>query len=349
MQSWKNKIMKDIKSFDLKELKREMEALGEKSFRASQIYKWLHVKLVSDFDSMTDLSEKLRERLKNEYYITNVTELEVQVSKEDGTRKYLFELPDGNTVESVLMKYHHGNSVCISSQVGCRMGCRFCASTIGGVVRSLEPSEMLEQIYKITKDINDRVSNVVIMGMGEPLDNFDNVTKFIELISDENGLNISQRNLTLSTCGLVPEIKKMADLHLGITLAISLHAGTDEKRKALMPIANKYSLNELMDACSYYFKETGRRLTFEYSLILGENDNEEDALKVASLAKKVSAHVNLIPVNPVTETGFASSDPRRVGHFKDILEKNGVNATVRREMGRDIDGACGQLRKRRLV
>ncbi len=340
--------MIDIKSLNLTELKSEIERLGEKSFRAAQIYKWLHVKLVSDFDSMTDLSEKLRERLKTEYYITNVSKLDVQISKDDGTRKYLFELPDGNTVESVLMKYHHGNSVCISSQVGCKMGCKFCASTIGGVVRSLEPSEMLDQIYKITKDIDERISNVVIMGMGEPLDNFDNVTKFIELISDDNGLNISQRNLTLSTCGLVPEIKKLADLHLGITLAISLHAGTDEKRKALMPIANKYSIAELMDACSYYFRTTGRRLTFEYSLISGQNDSEEDARNVLKLARKVSAHVNLIPVNPVTETGFRSSDPRSVSSFKEILEKGGVNSTVRREMGRDIDGACGQLRKRHI-
>ena len=339
--------MKDIKSLNLNELKIEMEALGEKSFRAVQIYKWLHVKLVNDFDSMTDLSEKLRNRLKEEYHITNITELEVQVSKEDGTRKYLFGLFDGNAVESVLMKYHHGNSVCISSQVGCRMGCKFCASTIGGVIRSLEPSEMLDQIYKITKDIDERISNVVIMGMGEPLDNFDNIIRFLEMISDENGLNISQRNLTLSTCGLVPEIKKLADLKFGITLAISLHAGTDEKRKALMPIANKYSLDELMDACTYYFDKTGRRISFEYSLISGKNDGTDDALEVAALASKVRAHVNLIPVNPVTETGFKSSSRESVNAFKEILEKKGVNATVRREMGRDIDGACGQLRKRR--
>lgn len=340
--------MKDIKSLTLSQLKEEMTALGEKTFRAGQIYKWLHVKLVSSFDEMTDLSAALREKLSSEYEITDLKKLEVQISKDDGTRKYLFELSDGNTVESVLMRYHHGNSVCISSQVGCRMGCKFCASTIGGCIRSLEPSEMLDQIYKITNDINERVSNVVVMGMGEPMDNFDNLIRFITLVTDENGLNISQRNITVSTCGLVPEIKKLADLHLSITLAISLHAGTDEKRKALMPIANKYSLSELTDACSYYFKETGRRLTFEYALIAGVNDKPEDADEIAALARKVSAHVNLIPVNPVTETGFKPTSGRETNAFKQALEQRGVNSTVRREMGRDIDGACGQLRKRKL-
>ncbi|MBP5252167.1 MAG: 23S rRNA (adenine(2503)-C(2))-methyltransferase RlmN [Lachnospiraceae bacterium] len=338
--------MKDIKSLTLSQLKEEMATIGEKPFRAGQIYKWLHVKLVSSFEEMTDLSAALREKLSSEYEITDLKKLEVQVSKDDGTRKYLFELGDGNTVESVLMRYHHGNSVCISSQVGCRMGCKFCASTIGGCIRSLEPSEMLDQIYKITNDINERVSNVVVMGMGEPLENFDNLIRFITLVTDENGLNISQRNITVSTCGLVPEIRKLADLHLSITLAISLHAGTDEKRKALMPIANKYSLDELLDACSYYFKETGRRLTFEYALIAGVNDTPADADEISNLARKVSAHVNLIPVNPVTETGFRPTSGKDTNAFKQALEKRGVNSTVRREMGRDIDGACGQLRKR---
>ncbi|MBP5702438.1 MAG: 23S rRNA (adenine(2503)-C(2))-methyltransferase RlmN [Lachnospiraceae bacterium] len=338
--------MKDIKSLTLLQLKEEMASIGEKPFRAGQIYKWLHVKLVSSFEEMTDLSAALREKLSSEYEITDLKKLEVQVSKDDGTRKYLFELGDGNTVESVLMRYHHGNSVCISSQVGCRMGCKFCASTIGGCIRSLEPSEMLDQIYKITNDINERVSNVVVMGMGEPLENFDNLIRFITLVTDENGLNISQRNITVSTCGLVPEIRKLADLHISITLAISLHAGTDEKRKALMPIANKYSLDELLDACSYYFKETGRRLTFEYALIAGVNDTPADADEISNLARKVSAHVNLIPVNPVTETGFRPTSGKDTNAFKQALEKRGVNSTVRREMGRDIDGACGQLRKR---
>ena len=339
--------MKDIKSLTLAQLKEEMARLGEKPFRAGQIYKWLHVKLVNSFGEMTDLSAALREKLSSEYEITDLKQLEVQVSRDDGTRKYLFGLGDGNTVESVLMRYHHGNSVCISSQVGCRMGCKFCASTIGGCVRSLEPSEMIDQIYKITKDINERVSNVVVMGMGEPLENFDNLIRFITLVTDENGLNISQRNITVSTCGLVPEIRKLADQHLSITLAISLHAGTDEKRKALMPIANKYSLDELLDACSYYFRETGRRLTFEYALIAGVNDTPADADEIAGLARKVSAHVNLIPVNPVTETGYKPTSGKETNDFKKALEDRKVTATVRREMGRDIDGACGQLRKRR--
>ncbi|MCR4791389.1 MAG: 23S rRNA (adenine(2503)-C(2))-methyltransferase RlmN [Lachnospiraceae bacterium] len=340
--------MKDIKSLTIEELRSELSGMGEKPFRAAQIYKWLHVKLVSSFDEMTDLSISLRDKLSREYSITNVRQLDVQISAEDGTRKYLFELGDGNTVESVLMRYHHGNSVCISSQVGCRMGCKFCASTIGGCIRSLEPSEMLDQIYKITLDIGERISNVVIMGMGEPMDNLDNVIKFLNMISDENGLNISQRNLTVSTCGLVPGIRRLADLHLSITLAISLHAGTDEKRKKLMLIAEKYSLDELMDACLYYYGETGRRLTFEYSLISGVNDTPQDADEIASLALKAHAHVNLIPVNPVTETGFMPTSGKGTASFKEALEKRGVNATVRREMGRDIDGACGQLRKRHL-
>ena len=338
--------MKDIKSLTLSQLKEEMATIGEKPFRAGQIYKWLHVKLVSSFGEMTDLSAALREKLSSEYEITDLKKLEVQVSKDDGTRKYLFELGDGNTVESVLMRYHHGNSVCISSQVGCRMGCKFCASTIGGCIRSLEPSEMLDQIYKITNDINERVSNVVVMGMGEPLENFDNLIRFITLVTDENGLNISQRNITVSTCGLVPEIRKLADLHLSITLAISLHAGTDEKRKALMPIANKYSIAETLEATDYYFKKTGRRITVEYSLMHGINDSADDAEKLGALLKGRGYHVNLIPVNPVDERNFKKSSESEVAEFKKILEKYGINVTIRRGMGSDIDAACGQLRRK---
>lgn len=338
----------DLRSLSLSELKDEIGHMGEKSFHAVQIYEWLHKKQAQSVDEMTNLSAALREKLKNSYDLYNLTEVKALEDCEDGTFKYLFATGDENVIESVFMSYEHGYSVCISSQVGCRMGCKFCASTIGGCIRSLEPSEMLDQIYKITNDINERVSNVVVMGMGEPMDNFDNLIRFITLVTDENGLNISQRNITVSTCGLVPEIKKLADLHLSITLAISLHAGTDEKRKALMPIANKYSLSELTDACSYYFKETGRRLTFEYALIAGVNDKPEDADEIAALARKVSAHVNLIPVNPVTETGFKPTSGRETNAFKQALEQRGVNSTVRREMGRDIDGACGQLRKRKL-
>ena len=251
-------------------------------------------------------------------------------------------------IESVLMRYHHGNSVCISSQAGCRMGCRFCASTIGGLIRSLRASEMLDQIYQIQRDTGERVSNVVVMGTGEPLDNYENLVRFVRLLSDENGLHISQRNITVSTCGIVPGIRKLAEEDLAITLALSLHAVTQEKRAELMPIARKYELSEVLDACAYYFRRTGRRLTFEYSLVGGVNDHPEDARRLAGLAKPLHSHINLIPVNPVTERNYVQPDKKVIGNFKKELEKYGINVTIRREMGRDIDGACGQLRRRYL-
>ena len=339
---------KDLKSLNLQELKNEMESLGEKPFRAKQMYEWMHKKLVRSFDEMTNLSENLREKCKNLYEFTSLNVVRVQESKLDGTRKFLFGLSDGNVVESVWMKYKHGNSVCISSQVGCRMGCKFCASTLDGLERSLLPSEMLDQIYAISKYTGERVSNIVVMGSGEPMDNYDNLLKFIELISDENGLNISQRNITVSTCGLVPKMRELADEELQITLALSLHATTDEKRKRLMPIANKYGIAELMEACAYYFDKTGRRLTFEYSLVGGVNDTDEDAKELIELVKPLNCHVNLIPVNPIKERDFVESNAKRVQSFKNKLEKNKINVTIRREMGRDIDGACGQLRRRHM-
>ena len=339
---------KDLKSLNLQELKNEMESLGEKPFRAKQMYEWMHKKLVRSFDEMTNLSETLREKCKNLYEFTSWNVVRVQESKLDGTRKFLFGLSDGNVVESVWMKYKHGNSVCISSQVGCRMGCKFCASTLDGLERSLLPSEMLDQIYAISKYTGERVSNIVVMGSGEPMDNYDNLLKFIELISDENGLNISQRNITVSTCGLVPKMRELADEELQITLALSLHATTDEKRKRLMPIANKYGIAELMEACAYYFDKTGRRLTFEYSLVGGVNDTDEDAKELIELVKPLNCHVNLIPVNPIKERDFVESNAKRVQSFKNKLEKNKINVTIRREMGRDIDGACGQLRRRHM-
>ena len=268
-----------------------------------------------------------------------------QVSR-DGTMKFLMELSDGNTVESVWMKYHHGNSVCISSQVGCRMGCRFCASTLDGLVRGLTPGEMLDQIYRIQEDIGERVSHVVVMGTGEPLDNYDNLLKFIELLSDEHGINISQRNITVSTCGIVPNIRRLAEEKLQITLALSLHAPSQEKRLKLMPVANKYPLHEVIEACAYYFAKTGRRITFEYSLVGGNNDQMEDAAKLAALIQGLNCHVNLIPVNPIEERDYVQSSPQVVLNFKNKLEKYGINVTIRREMGQDIDGACGQLRKK---
>ncbi len=338
--------MKDIKSLTIEELKDEVRSLGEKEFRAGQLYDWMHKKLAGSYDEMTNLPKPFREKLRQEYYFTTLNTVREQVSGQDGTRKYLFQLTDGNLIETVLMKYHHGNSVCISSQVGCRMGCRFCASTLDGLERSLAASEMLEQIYEVTRRTGERISNVVVMGMGEPLDNYDNLLRFLRLVSDGNGLNISQRNLTVSTCGLVPMMRKLADEKLQITLALSLHAVTDEKRREIMPVANRYSIKELMEACAYYFDQTGRRITFEYALINGVNDSEEEASALAGLAAPLHAHVNLIPVNPVKERKYQASKRTSVENFKNRLEKKQINVTIRREMGRDIDGACGQLRRR---
>ena len=335
----------EIKSLSLMQLKNTMIEMGEKAFRAKQIYEWLHQKQAESFDEMSNLSAALREKLKECCVLTTLKMLEVQTSKIDGTQKYLFALPDGNVVESVLMKYKHGNSVCISSQVGCKMGCRFCASTIGGWTRNLLPSEMLEQIYRIQKLSGERVSNVVVMGTGEPLDNDDNLLQFIRLLTDENGLHISQRNVTVSTCGIVPKMYELAEENLQITLAISLHASNQAKRAELMPIANKYSINEVLEACRNYFEKTGRRLTFEYSLVGGKNDTKEDAEELAHLIKGLNCHVNLIPVNPIKERDYVQSDKKVIENFKNKLEKYQINVTIRREMGRDIDGACGQLRK----
>lgn len=337
--------MTDIKSMTLEELRQALTGLGEKPFRAKQLYEWIHRKLAVSYDEMTNLSKHLREKLEKEYPLTVLEAVDVQVSKQDGTCKYLFRLEDGNVIESVLMRYHHGNSVCISSQVGCRMGCKFCASTIGGLTRNLRSSEMLDQIYRIQRLSQERVSNVVVMGTGEPLDNYENLLRFIELLTGEDGLHISQRNLTVSTCGLVPKIRQLADEKLQITLALSLHAPNDEKRKELMPIAYKYTMDEVLDACRYYFQKTGRRITFEYSLVRGVNDFEEDACQLAGQIQDINCHVNLIPVNPVKERSFRQSTRQAVENFKIKLEKCGINVTIRREMGRDIDGACGQLRK----
>ena len=338
----------DIKSLSLEELTEEITGLGEKAFRAKQLYDWMHVKLSRGFDEMTDLSKAFREKCRERYDYTALEEVRVQQSGLDGTRKFLFGLSDGNLVESVWMKYRHGNSVCISSQVGCRMGCRFCASTLDGLERNLSPSEMLDQVYTITLLTGERVSNVVVMGTGEPLDNFDNLLKFIRLLTDENGLHISQRNVTVSTCGIVPEMYRLADEKLQLTLALSLHAAADGKRKELMPIANRYSIKELMEACAYYFEKTGRRITFEYSLVGGVNDTDEDAARLAALAGPLRCHVNLIPVNPIKERDFVQSEGARIRAFQKKLEAEKINSTVRREMGRDIDGACGQLRRRHM-
>ena len=340
--------MTDIKSMNIDELTEYMDSLGEKSFRAKQLYEWIHVHLARSYDEMTNLSKALRSKLSEESELVTLKPVDIQISKEDGTRKYLFALPDGNMVESVLMRYEHGISVCISSQVGCKMGCRFCASTIDGFLRNLTPSEMLDQIYAISRDVNERVSNVVVMGTGEPLDNYDNLLRFIEIITGKGGLNISQRNITVSTCGLVPKIYELAKEKLAITLALSLHASTQAKREEIMPVAKTYNIEEVVAAMKDYCKATGRRVTYEYTLIAGVNDTDEDARLLSNLIGGSMCHVNLIPVNPIEERNYDSTSSEGVSRFKKKLEKNAINVTIRREMGRDIDGACGQLRRRHM-
>ncbi len=340
------KYLPDLRSMTKSEVKALVSDLGEPAYRADQIYEWVHGKTASSFSGMTSLPLALRERLSRVCSLFEPEIRALQVSKIDGTRKYLFRLRDGNYVESVWMSYHHGNSVCISSQVGCRMGCRFCASTLLGLTRNLEAGEMLAQIYAIRRDTGSRVSNIVVMGTGEPLDNYDNVVRFIRMISDPEGQGISERSITLSTCGLVPQIRRLKGEHLMINLALSLHAPEDELRRTLMPVARRYTLDETMAALKDYYSEGRRRLTFEYSLIRGVNDTDECVRRLASLLRGVNCLVNLIPVNPVAETGFRETEAGRVAAFKKKLENHGIHVTIRREMGRDIEGACGQLRKR---
>ena len=335
----------DVKSMYIDELTEWVKKQGEPQFRAKQLYEWMHKKYAGSTDDMTNIPKKLREKIDNDGFVSIVEETR-QTSKSDGTIKFLFRLGDGQMIESVFMKYNYGNSICISSQAGCRMGCRFCASTIGGLVRNLTASEMLEQVYAAMRITGERISNIVVMGTGEPLDNYDNLIRFIKIISDEAGYNISQRNITVSSCGIVPRIYDLADENLTITFALSLHAPTDIERKELMPIASRYSLAETIDACKAYFDKTGRRITFEYSLVKGKNDSIEHAEKLAGLLHGINCHVNLIPINPVRERDFEQSDNDSVQKFKLALEKNHINVTIRREMGRDIDAACGQLRRK---
>lgn len=341
--------MEDIRELTKEELSLRLKAMGEPAYRSSQIYDWVHKKHVSEFDSMTNLSKKTRERLSEDFYITKLRAVSVLRSELDGTRKYILALGDGNVIEAVLMRYSYGNSVCISSQVGCRMGCRFCASTLGGLVRNLSAAEMLSEVYAIEDDTGERVSHIVIMGSGEPLDNYNEVVRFLRMVSDGDGINISQRNITLSTCGIVPRIYELSKLRLQITLALSLHASTQEKRMNTMPIAKAYELSEVLKACRHYIRETGRRLTLEYALAKGVNDSMEDADLLSSIAKDLGAHINLIPVNPVEECGFSEPSRENLTRFRERLEKAGANVTVRREMGRDIDSACGQLRRRYMI
>lgn len=338
-------MKKDILSLNLRELTEEIAALGQPKFRAKQIYRWLHKSFVTDFNEMSDISVELRKILNDNFVIFGCTIEKKLVSEYDSTMKYLFKLHDGEFIESVLMKYKYGYTVCVSSQVGCRMGCTFCASTLSGVVRNLTPSEILSQIYAVSRDNDIRISHIVMMGMGEPFDNYDNVLKFLRLVSDENGINISMRHISLSTCGIVPAIYKLMNENLQLTLSVSLHAPTDELRSSMMPVNRKYHIDELITACREYTRKTSRRISFEYSLVKNVNDTDECAFALAKLLRGMLCHINLIPVNEVTETGCKKSSPERIKRFSDILASKGLNATVRRELGADINAACGQLRR----
>lgn len=338
-------MTENLKSMTLPELTERLKALGQPAFRAKQVFTWLH-RGVRDYGEMTNLPQSLRQTLAEAYPICPPRVVRRQESARDGTVKYLWMLSDGNCVETVLMRYHYGNTVCISTEVGCRMGCAFCASTLGGLVRRLEPFEMLDQVLFTQLDSGLPISHIVLMGIGEPLDNFDNVMRFLELVNSPDGMNISMRHISLSTCGLVPKIRELAAKKLQITLAISLHAPNDELRRTMMPIAKSYSIHEIMDACDEYFAATGRRISFEYSLVRGVNDGEAEARQLIALLKGRNCHVNLIPVNPIKERDYKETLGQQVEKFQKQLEKNGINATIRRKLGTDIDSACGQLRRR---
>ncbi len=335
---------KNLKSYTYNELEALVRnELGEPSFRAKQIFEWLY-RGADSFDEMSNLSKLLRERLNAAYTAGNLKIEQKFVSRIDETRRYLLKLEDGNYIESVLMKYHHGYTICVSSQVGCAMGCRFCASTRNGKARNLSAGEIIGQVMTVQKDLGERISNIVMMGIGEPLDNYDEVLKFLEIVNHPSGLNIGHRHITLSTCGLVPKIKDLADRQLQITLSVSLHAADDETRSEIMPVNRRYSISQLMEACRYYIKKTNRRISFEYTLISGVNDNSAEAEKLLKLLHGMLCHVNLIPVNPVKETGFKQGSRAKIEEFQRILESGGISATIRREMGADISAACGQLR-----
>lgn len=333
----------DLKSMTKEELSSYIKSIGEPAFRAKQIYKWLH-RGVDTFAEMTDLPKSLQARLEQECFITTLRIFKRFRSSLDETTKYLFSLADDNIIETVAMKYHHGYSLCISSQVGCRMGCAFCQSTKNGLVRSLTAGEILDQILKVQRDLDIRISNVVMMGIGEPLDNFDEVVRFLKNVNDPDGINIGYRHISLSTCGLIPGIAKLAELSLPITLSISLHATTDQTRSEMMPVNRKYNLDLLLDACRKYQAQTGRRISFEYAVIAGVNDQPADAKRLAEILKGLLCHVNLIPVNPIREGGYQPPEKKGVLRFQEQLTKLGLNATIRRTLGSDISASCGQLR-----
>ena len=339
--------MKNIKDYDLKELKEELTKIGEKPFRAEQIFKWLYQEKVKEFGEMTNLSLELRKKLEENYTICNYKILKKQESK-DGTIKYLFDVLDGNAIETVLMSYHHGYSICVSSQIGCKMGCKFCASTGINFVRDLTSGEIVEQILAVEQDTGFRISNVVFMGIGEPLNNYDNVINAIKIINNPKGLNIGARHISISTSGLVPRIYKLAEENIQCTLSISLHATNDEKRSSMMPINNAFNIAELMEACKYYIEKTHRRISFEYALAKDNNDNLEDAKELVKLLKGMLCHVNLIPINKIENGQYTKSSNENIMKFRDYLNDHGIVATIRRELGSDIDAACGQLRRKNL-
>ena len=339
--------MKNIKDYNLEQLKDELESLGEKKYRAEQIFKWIYVDKVNSFDEMTNLSISLREKLKNNYSINNFKVIKRQVSS-DGTQKFLFDILDGNAIESVLMKYHHGNTICVSSQVGCKMGCKFCASTGIKFVRSLSAGEIVEQVLAVERESGEKISNIVFMGIGEPLDNYDNVIHAIRILNNPKGLNIGARHISVSTSGIVPRIYDLAKENIQCTLSVSLHATNNEKRSQMMPINKKYSIEELIRACKDYINITNKRISFEYALAKDNNDNLEDAKQLVSLLKGMLCHVNLIPINKIENGNFVKSSNENIIKFRDYLNDNGIVATIRRELGSDIDAACGQLRRKNL-
>ena len=340
--------MKNIKDYDLDALKEEFIKMGEKAFRAEQVFKWIYESKVSSFDEMTNLSLELREKLKQNYTMCNFNILKKQESS-DGTKKYLFDVLDGNAIETVLMSYHHGYSICVSSQIGCKMGCKFCASTGINFIRDLTSGEIVEQILAVERDNQIRISNVVFMGIGEPLDNYDNVVNAIRIINNPKGINIGARHISISTSGLVPKIYQLAEENIQCTLSISLHATTDEKRSSMMPVNNRYNIEELLKACKDYIKKTNRRISFEYALAKDNNDNLEDAKRLVKLLKGMICHVNLIPINKIDNGAYTKSSNENIMKFRDYLNEHGIVATIRRELGSDIDAACGQLRRKNLT
>jgi len=336
----------DVKSLTLTELQGEMKKIGLAKYRAGQLYSWIHQKGAQSYDQMSDLPKELRSSFSLHFPILDINIIKKQESKFDGTIKYLFRLNDGEFIESVLMQYKYGYTLCVSTQVGCRMGCKFCATAIGGLIRNLRPSEMLDQIYLAQQDLNIRISHIVLMGMGEPLDNFKNVMRFLELVSDENGLNIGMRNISLSTCGIVPAIYLLLDKHLQLTLSVSIHAPNDEIRSQIMPVNDKYNFEMLLDVCRTYAKTTSRRISFEYAMLEEINDSAECAKELAERVKGILCHVNLIQTNEISENSFRRTTAQKLDNFKKILNENGINVTIRRSLGADIDAACGQLRSR---